>query len=145
MPVLQVQSHSEDETKALAKKLAPSFRPGDVIVLTGPLGTGKTVFVKGLAAALGHDEDNVNSPSYTLVNEYPGKVPIFHFDLYRMGDESELIEIGWDDYLTRDGIIIVEWGEKAGTALPRRYYELIFKAVNSEDREINIKAVGVDV
>ena len=144
MSILLVQSHSEEETKVLAEKLSPTFRPGDVIVLTGPLGSGKTIFVKGLAKALGHNEDNVNSPSYTLVNEYPGKIPVYHFDLYRMGDESELVEIGWDDYLTREGIMVVEWGEKAGNSLPRKYYWITFKSITSADREISIEVIDLE-
>ncbi|MEA3297726.1 MAG: tRNA (adenosine(37)-N6)-threonylcarbamoyltransferase complex ATPase subunit type 1 TsaE, partial [candidate division Zixibacteria bacterium] len=93
---LNIISHSEAETLALAGKLAPLFRPGNVLVLSGSLGSGKTVFVRGLAKALGHDENLVNSPSFTIVNEYPGEKPLYHFDLYRVQDPGELYEIGWD-------------------------------------------------
>ena len=141
MKILQTVSHSEDQTRALAGKLAASFRPGDVIVLQGELGSGKTVFVKGLSAALGLDEKLVNSPSYTFVNEYPGEKPLYHLDLYRLKDPAELREIGWDDYLGRNGIVVVEWGEKAKTLLPERYYSIIFRIVSESEREIDITLV----
>ena len=138
---LQIVSHSEGETTALAKKLAPALRPGDVLVLQGELGAGKTEFVRGLAEALEINTDSVNSPSYTFVNEYPGPRPLYHFDLYRLGDPTELYEIGWDDYLSRDGLIAVEWGEKAGELLPAQYYMLKFRILSKTEREISISLV----
>ncbi|MEW6412532.1 MAG: tRNA (adenosine(37)-N6)-threonylcarbamoyltransferase complex ATPase subunit type 1 TsaE [Candidatus Zixiibacteriota bacterium] len=140
--MLNIISHSEEETLALASKLALLFKPGDVLVLTGVLGAGKTVFVRGLAAAMGIDESIVNSPSFTLVNEYQGEKTLYHFDLYRLGDSSELYEIGWDEYLSRDGLVVVEWGEKAAGYLPERYYQMEFGIVNETDREINISFVN---
>jgi tRNA threonylcarbamoyladenosine biosynthesis protein TsaE len=121
---LKVTSNSDEQTRGLGEKLAPSLQNRDLLVLTGELGSGKTEFVKGLARGRGLDESLVNSPSFTFVNEYPGEHPVYHFDLYRLRDTSELYEIGWDDYLDRDGLIVVEWGEKAGSLLPARYYKL---------------------
>lgn len=86
--ILNIVSHSEEETAALAARLVSFFKDGDVIVLEGRLGAGKTVFVRGLAVALGIDESLVNSPSFTLVNEYPGVRPLYHFDLYRLSDPT---------------------------------------------------------
>ena len=94
---LNIISHDESETIALAKKLVPLFRPGDLVVLKGELGAGKTAFVRGLAEALGLDREAVNSPSFTIVNEYPGERPLHHLDLYRINDPTELEEIGWDE------------------------------------------------
>ncbi len=139
--VLSITSHSESETAALAEKLAAGLNPGDIVVLTGPLGAGKTVFVRGLAAGLGLDTANVNSPSFTIVNEYPGEHPLYHFDLYRISDPFELYEVGWDEYLGRDGLIVVEWGEKAGELLPPSYYLIEFGVKDEQDREINISLV----
>ena len=141
MKILSITSHSEEQTIALAKKLVASFKKGDVVCLTGSLGAGKTVFVRGLAAALDIDENNVNSPSFTFVNEYPGETPIYHFDLYRINDPSELYEIGWDEYLGREGLMVVEWGEKAGELLPPRYYSIEFWIISETEREINISLV----
>ena len=141
MKVLSITSHSEEQTQALAKKLAASFKSGDVICLSGRLGAGKTVFVRGLAAALNIDENAVNSPSFTFVNEYPGETPLYHFDLYRIDDPSELYEIGWDEYLGREGLTVVEWGEKAGEFLPPRYYLIELEIVSENEREIKISLV----
>lgn len=136
--VLSIISHSPDETLGLANKLAGLLTPQDFIVLKGPLGSGKTVFVRGLAKALGLDENKVNSPSFTIVNEYHGNNPLYHFDLYRLEDIEELIEIGWDEYMSREGLMVVEWGEKAENHLPDQYYELEFKILSETEREINI-------
>ncbi|MEW5795116.1 MAG: tRNA (adenosine(37)-N6)-threonylcarbamoyltransferase complex ATPase subunit type 1 TsaE [Candidatus Zixiibacteriota bacterium] len=141
MKVLKVISHSEDETVALGRRLAASFDSGDVIILRGELGSGKTTFVRALVAARGIDERLVTSPSYTFVNEYPGDPPIYHLDLYRMGDVSELTEIGWDDFLSRDGIVIVEWGERADYRLPSRYYLAEFSIIDEEQRQISFSLV----
>ncbi len=141
-PVLHIVSHSEEQTSGLAEKLATTcFVDGDILVLTGSLGAGKTVFVRGLAGGLGLDRELVNSPSFTLVNEYPGKRSLFHCDLYRLGDISELHELGWEDYLSKDGIVAIEWGEKARAMLPERYYQLDFRILNEQDREIEISYV----
>lgn len=141
MRVLNIVSHSEEQTFALAEKLAASFMPGDVVVLTGALGAGKTTFVRALAMSKGVDEDAIRSPSYTFVNEYKCEPPIYHFDLYRMGDTSELHEIGWDEYLGRNGIVLVEWGERAEELLPRAYYQIEFSIVSEDERQIDISRV----
>ena len=105
-------SASENETFELAKSLAKSFQGQEVVFLTGELGAGKTVFAKGVAAGLGlEDVNQVCSPSFTLVNIYQAKYPVFHIDLYRLGKNSEIENLGWEDYLDR-GVIIVEWAEK---------------------------------
>ncbi|MCK4301678.1 MAG: tRNA (adenosine(37)-N6)-threonylcarbamoyltransferase complex ATPase subunit type 1 TsaE [candidate division Zixibacteria bacterium] len=135
-------SHSEDQTIGLAKNLVGLLRPGDVIVLRGGLGSGKTVFVRGLAIALGLDERQVNSPSFTIVNEYPGERPLYHFDLYRISDPSELYEVGWDEYLERNGLVAVEWGEKARGMLPTGYYLVDFGIVDEQKRTIDITFVN---
>ena len=138
---LNITSHNESETIALAKKLAPLFRPGDLVVLKGELGAGKTAFVRGLAEALGLDGEAVNSPSFTIVNEYPGERPLYHLDLYRINDPTELEEIGWDEYLQRPGLIVVEWGDKAGHHLPSQYYVISFQIIDENTREINVSHV----
>jgi tRNA threonylcarbamoyladenosine biosynthesis protein TsaE len=141
MKVLSVLSHSEDETASLAAKLAASFVEGDTIVLKGALGSGKTTFVRALAVARGIDEKLINSPSYSFVNEYGGEPPLIHIDLYRLGDTSELAEIGWDECLSRNGIVLVEWGERAGALLPKRYYQIEFSIVDAEQRQIELSLV----
>jgi tRNA threonylcarbamoyladenosine biosynthesis protein TsaE len=107
-----VLSHSEAETFLLAEKIAGPFKGREVVLLIGELGAGKTIFAKGLASGLGvEDPGQVTSPSYTILNIYQGKYPIFHFDLYRLESNAEIEDLGWEDYLDR-GVVVVEWGEK---------------------------------
>ncbi len=143
--ILKAVSHSEEETSGLAEKISLFFKKGDVVILSGELGAGKTVFVKGIAKALEIDTDLVNSPSYTIVNEYKGgSIMLFHFDLYRLGDISELYETGWDDYMQRNGIMVVEWGEKGETSLPAPRYEITIKILDETNREIDIAVIEND-
>ena len=97
---------SAEQTFEAGKALAEKLSPGDVLAFHGDLGAGKTVFVRGLAAGLGLDA-RVTSPTFTIVNEYEGKIPLFHFDMYRLSGSDDLFEIGWEDYLTRGGICAV--------------------------------------
>ncbi|KAA3636010.1 MAG: tRNA (adenosine(37)-N6)-threonylcarbamoyltransferase complex ATPase subunit type 1 TsaE [Calditrichaeota bacterium] len=136
--VLKIVSHSERETELLAQKILSFLTPQDVLILSGELGAGKTLFVRGLAKALGLNIDEVNSPSYTIVNEYPGEKAMYHFDLYRMADTSELVEIGWDDYLLKEGLVVVEWGERAEDFLPDRYFLIEFTILTETERELSI-------
>ena len=110
-------SNSVEETEALGAELAGRLEPGDVVAFTGDLGAGKTAFVRGLARGLGIP-DRVTSPTFTIVNEYDGgRLPLFHFDMYRLGSADELFEIGWKDYLGRGGVCAVEWSENVAEAL----------------------------
>ena len=110
-------SNGAEETEALGEALARTLRPGSVVAFTGDLGAGKTAFVRGLARGLGIG-DRVTSPTFTIVNEYEGgRLPLFHFDMYRLGSEEELFDIGWEDYLRRGGICAVEWSEHIAGAL----------------------------
>ena len=110
-------THAPEETEALGERLAKLLTPGTVIAYRGDLGAGKTAFTRGLARGLGCTEQ-VTSPTYTIVNEYlGGRLPLFHFDMYRLPDADSLFDIGWDDYLERNGICAVEWSENVWEAL----------------------------
>lgn len=110
-------SHSEAETEALGRRLAAVLAPGAVVAYRGDLGMGKTAFTRGLARGLGY-EGRVTSPTFTIVNEYEGgRLPLFHFDMYRLGSSDELFDIGWEDYLNRGGVCAVEWSENVSDAL----------------------------
>ena len=114
---MTVITKSPEQTELLGKKLAELLRPGDVIAYYGDLGAGKTAFTRGLAAGLGIREA-VTSPTYTIVNEYlSGRMPLFHFDMYRLSSSDELFDIGWEDYLARGGVCAVEWSENVEDAL----------------------------
>ncbi|NND70118.1 MAG: tRNA (adenosine(37)-N6)-threonylcarbamoyltransferase complex ATPase subunit type 1 TsaE [Rhodothermales bacterium] len=106
------------ETVAFGRRLGEHLHPGDVVALHGDLGTGKTHLVKGVAATAGVEIDSVSSPTFSIVNEYPGTSHIVHFDLYRIKTNRELVELGFEEYLDRDAIIILEWPEMAHLFLP---------------------------
>ncbi len=129
------------QTISAGRELASILHNGDVVVFTGCLGAGKTTFIKGIALGMRVKEDDIKSPSFTLVNEYPGPNPLYHLDLYRMKDDSELYEIGWDDYLLRDGIFLVEWGEKAHNLLPQKRIEIFMEITGSTQRKISLKFI----
>ena len=110
-------SASEQETEAIGREMAQQLAPGAVVAFTGDLGAGKTAFTRGLARGLGITE-RITSPTFTIVNEYQGgRLPLFHFDMYRLGSSEELYEIGWEDYLARGGVCAVEWSENVEDAL----------------------------
>ena len=111
-------THNEQETEELGARLARTLSPGAVVAYQGGLGMGKTAFTRGLARGLGYP-GRVTSPTFTIVNEYEGgRLPLFHFDMYRLADAEELFDIGWEDYLDRGGVCAVEWSEQVDDALP---------------------------
>lgn len=136
-------SHNETETEAAGEALASRLRAGDVVAYWGGLGAGKTAFTRGLARGLGY-EGRVTSPTFTIVNEYEGRLPLFHFDMYRLGDEDELFDIGWEDYLNRGGVCAVEWSERFPGALPPETIRVtISRCPEHEDwRKITIGEAG---
>ena len=135
-------THSPAETEALGARLAEALDAGRVVAFTGDLGAGKTAFVSGMARALGV-EDRVTSPTFTIVNEYEGgRLPLFHFDMYRLGDADELFHIGWEDYLARGGICAVEWSENVAEAIePDAVRVSIVRGDGDSDRMITIDGV----
>lgn len=137
--MMQITTHSADETQALGQKLASRLAPGDVIAYFGDLGAGKTAFTRGLAQGLGIT-DPVTSPTYTIVNEYlSGRIPLFHFDMYRLSFSDELFDIGWEDYLSRGGVCAVEWSENVEDALQDAIRVTIEKDADEPDtRHITI-------
>jgi tRNA threonylcarbamoyladenosine biosynthesis protein TsaE len=135
-------THNPAETEAVGAALARALHPGAVIAYRGDLGAGKTAFTRGLARGLGCAEQ-VTSPTYTIVNEYlSGKMPLFHFDMYRLGSADDLWDIGWDDYLDRMGVCAVEWSENVDEAMEDAIFVTIEK-LSDEDRRITIE--GGDV
>lgn len=110
-------SASEQETEAIGREMAQRLAPGAVVAFTGDLGAGKTAFVRGMAQGLGISQ-RVTSPTFTIVNEYEGPTPLFHFDMYRLNGSEDLFDIGWEDYLSRGGVCAVEWSEQVADALP---------------------------
>ena len=115
---MEYLTRNEAETEALGARLAAVLTPGAVVAYRGDLGTGKTAFTRGLARGLGYT-GRVTSPTFTIVNEYEGgRLPLFHFDMYRLEGAEDLFDIGWEDYLDRGGVCAVEWSEQVAEALP---------------------------
>ena len=134
---LTVYSYSETDTVRAGIELASRLKPGDIVAMYGELGSGKTALVRGIAAGLGLS-CRVFSPTFTIVNEYIGPLPLFHFDMYRLGSSDELFEIGWEDYLARGGICAVEWSENVEDAFPPETIRVRFSKTGDESREIRI-------
>ena len=140
---MQFITNTPRETEDLAKKLANVLKPGTVIAYRGDLGAGKTAFTRGLARGLGIT-DPVTSPTYTIVNEYlGGKMPLFHFDMYRLASSDDLFDIGWEDYLERGGICAVEWSENVADAMENPIRVCISK-VGENSRTITITGGDLD-
>ena len=131
-------THGPEETEALGEALAQQLHGGEVLAFTGDLGAGKTAFTRGLARGLGIT-DPVTSPTYTIVNEYlRGRLPLFHFDMYRLGSSDELFDIGWEDYLARGGVCAVEWSENVADAMEDAI-TIEIRRLGDQDREIIIE------
>lgn len=132
---------NEKEMLDFAAKLAEKLQAGDILVLTGELGSGKTTFTKGLAKGLGI-EQMIKSPTYTIVREYEtGRLPLYHMDLYRIGDDPDSFDM--DDYLFGEGVSVIEWGELLGQDLPESYLELLFdKFADSTDSSRELKLIA---
>ena len=135
-------TNSPAETEALGQRLAERLQPGDVIAYTGDLGAGKTAFTRGLARGLGITE-RITSPTFTIVNEYQGgRLPLFHFDRYRLGSSEALYEIGWEDYLARGGVCAVEWSEIVADALEEDCIRVDIRQGDTENqRKITVEGV----
>ena len=137
-----IESRSPEETFAVGKRLAEAAAPGDILTLTGDLGVGKTVFVKGFAEGLGIAEP-VTSPTFTILCEYKtGRIPLYHFDVYRIEDEDEMYAVGLDEYLSGDGVCLIEWAERIEDLLPREVKKITIEKDLSKDldyRKITIE------
>ena len=144
MPSQRFITNSPEETEALGARLARALEPGAVVAFTGDLGAGKTAFVRGLARGLGI-RDRVTSPTFTIVNEYEGgRLPLFHFDLYRLGSADELFDIGWEDYLARGGVCAVEWSERMEELLEPGTIRVDLRRGEDESRRV-ITVEGVSL
>jgi tRNA threonylcarbamoyladenosine biosynthesis protein TsaE len=131
------ETQSVEQTEALGEKLARELQGGDVVCLHGNLGAGKTAWVKGFARGLGARVE-ATSPTFTLINEYPGPCPVYHFDLYRLNRAEELEDLGYEEYFYASGISVVEWAEKAAQLMPNRHWDITFEITGEHDRQIRV-------
>ncbi len=148
-------SHSSAQTKRLGMRLGELLRGGELILLDGQLGTGKTTFTQGLAQGLDITE-NINSPTFTLLKEYQGqphpenssnackhtRPPLYHFDLYRLDDPDEIVDLGFEDYFFGDGVSVIEWAEKAGSYWPEEHLSIRLKIMSETKRGLLFIATG---
>jgi tRNA threonylcarbamoyladenosine biosynthesis protein TsaE len=137
-------SHSPAATSALGRRIGERLNAGNIIALTGELGCGKTLLTRGICAGLGIPLRHVNSPTFILVNEYRGRLPVFHVDLYRIAAESDGVELGITDYLRRgeSGVVVIEWAEKIPALLPAGSLKVDFEVLSARQRRIILTASG---
>jgi len=135
------QSNSESATIDIAQQFAATLKPGNLVLLFGDLGAGKTLFTRGLVSYFDKTV-SATSPTFSLVNVYPTTPPIYHLDLYRIQGDTELIDLGFEEYLESDGIVLVEWGEKCEHLLSMDYIRIDFTMVDEGSREIVIEEIA---
>ena len=136
--IMEILTHTVEETELAGQVLSRTLTPGTVVALYGDLGAGKTAFVRGMAKGL-NSPSRVTSPTFTIVNEYEGEIPLFHFDMYRLGGADELFGIGWDDYLARGGICVVEWSENVLDAFDGTEIKVTIEKLSDTDRKISVE------
>jgi tRNA threonylcarbamoyladenosine biosynthesis protein TsaE len=138
-----IQTKSTSETIRLGKRIGAHLQPGDVVALAGELGTGKTQFIKGVAAGVGVGKSTyITSPSFTLIHEYPGKIPFCHIDLYRLKTEREVEELGLEEYFQRGGVTAIEWADKISSLLPKEMLWIHIYYTGEYTRSLKILGKG---
>lgn len=135
---LEINTHTVEETEQAGQALAKTLTAGKVVALYGDLGAGKTAFVRGMAKGL-NSPSRVTSPTFTIVNEYSGTLELFHFDMYRLGSSDELFDIGWEDYLARGGVCVVEWSENVSDAFDGTEIRVTIDKLSDTDRKITLE------
>lgn len=137
-----IDCHSEADTDALGQRLGQVVEAGTVIAMTGNLGAGKTRFVQAATIGLGVTEDDVSSPTFVLIREYAGRLPVYHFDTYRLRDVDEFNELGATDYLFGDGVCFVEWAERVTDVLPRDRLDVVIEVTGERSRRFQFRSHG---
>ena len=136
----EIISASAQQTKEIARSIGEKLRKGDILALSGELGSGKTCFTGGLARGLGVDEKyQITSPTFTLINEYPARYRLYHFDVYRIKDYTEFEDLGYEEYFNGEGIVVIEWAEKIAEKLPEDAFLINFEYIDENKRRIIIK------
>ncbi|MDD3706096.1 MAG: tRNA (adenosine(37)-N6)-threonylcarbamoyltransferase complex ATPase subunit type 1 TsaE [Clostridiaceae bacterium] len=140
--MLKIYTGSPEETVEIGKQLGKLLNSGNIVCLTGDLGAGKTAFTQGIAKGLGV-KDYVTSPTYTIINEYEGRVPLYHFDVYRLNDVEEMHELGYEEYFFGDGVVVLEWADSVRDIIPpERLWITILNTKGDNSREILMEPTG---
>ncbi|MEA1939724.1 MAG: tRNA (adenosine(37)-N6)-threonylcarbamoyltransferase complex ATPase subunit type 1 TsaE [Candidatus Caldatribacteriota bacterium] len=138
---LNIITKSPEETKKIGEKIAKLIKSGDILLFFGELGAGKTCFIQGIAEEL-KVKDYVTSPSFTIINEYQGKIPIYHFDLFRLNNFEEIVDLGYEEYFYGNGLTLVEWAEKLEKNLPVEYLKIIITFLDFQRRKLTFTSKG---
>ena len=137
---IEIISASAQKTWEMARSVGERLKPGDVLALSGELGSGKTCFTGGLARGLGVDDKyQITSPTFTLINEYPARCKLYHFDVYRLNNYSEFEDLGYEEYFSNGGIVVIEWAEKIAQILPPETIFIQFEYIDENQRKIIVK------
>jgi len=143
MPGMFIDLHGPADTDALGQRLAQHLSPGAVVALIGPLGAGKTHLTRAIAVGLGIANPHVvTSPTFVLIQEYDARLPIFHFDAYRLTREAEFVELGVHEYYERGGVCVIEWADKVPAALPKERLEVRINITGAESRRVEVTGIG---
>jgi tRNA threonylcarbamoyladenosine biosynthesis protein TsaE len=138
----EIKSSLVAETLAIGRELGKLLEPGDVVALVGQLGTGKTHFTRGVAEGVGADPDIVTSPTFVLINEYEGAIPLYHFDAYRLSGADDMFALGSDEYFSGNGACLVEWADRVEECLPDEYFRITIEIAGATARSIRFEAFG---
>ncbi len=137
---MNILSRGPEETREIGRKIGERLMRGDVVALTGILGAGKTCLVQGLVNGLEVKTDYITSPSFVLINEYQGRMPVYHFDVYRLNEEKEVLDLGYEEYIDGAGVTIIEWADKISRLLPRRSIRILLTITGPGKRTLNIRS-----
>jgi tRNA threonylcarbamoyladenosine biosynthesis protein TsaE len=139
---MKIVSRSVKETMKIGRMLARKLLPADIICLYGNLGSGKTVLTKGIAEGLGIKAQAVVSPTFVLIRQYEAKIPLYHFDLYRLESQEDIEGLGYEEYLFDNAITVIEWADRLGCLTPKEYLRIELSSKSAAERKIEIRAIG---
>lgn len=139
---MNILSNSPAETKRVGQRLGRQLKKGNVVALIGELGAGKTCFMKGLMKGLNVSVSRVTSPTFVIMNVYKGKMPVYHFDMYRLDNIKQIADLGYEEYFYGNGVAVVEWADKIKELLPKGAINVYLKIIGDKQRKINIKGAA---
>ena len=139
---MKIISRSPQQTRAIGKALARHLKKSDILCLCGELGSGKTVLTKGIASGMGIAQRSVLSPTFVLIRQYQGRLPLYHFDLYRVKDFREILVLGYEEYFYDEGITVIEWAQRLGCLMPKDCMKIEFRLQDNNARLLEVSACG---
>jgi tRNA threonylcarbamoyladenosine biosynthesis protein TsaE len=139
---MKINSQSVNDTLNIGKAIAKNLESGDIVCLFGQLGSGKTVLTKGISAGLGVEKNKVISPSFVLMRQYKGRIPIYHFDFYRLDNPRDILGIGYEEFFYDEGVCVIEWADRLGELLPQEFLKIELLVKGDKQRLLNFSAQG---